>query len=479
MLLNRSAPVPSGDKKSTPQRKGPGLFFAAVLIAMSFMTLIIPLAVYHLAQVGAAVKLRTALALMGLVIAISFLGGIFLGVEPLITGGLVGAMWAPILATGLFCRSKGKGMWPSVVVFLVPLFSGLAVLYSAPQIPNLQSWIVNRVDSHLQQTKEAIAPSDEAALQRFAMEEEALKKLMNESSLSKAFDKQEFQQLAKVASYGRWERFIWLVFGDGSGLYLFLLSISLGNLLLLDIAFAQVERIRALKTYLSAKQEFFPQQLLARLEGFKQAVLSGTTLNEDSTLGAEKEVARQEFFSGVRVLGHEKEKSPTAASERSFAGFLRALIRPKRPREEVSLWGYIFRFSKGPWELKYFSLPLPLVLLSIVCLCSIGFWSGDLEGLMQFANSGVLFAGWNVAPFMVCAAALGFLLISVVAFQGVAVLYLRLPPLLLLAFLLVFLLTGSYGGLQPLLVLSLLSGLGLLDYVYDLRGRLAKQSLSL
>jgi hypothetical protein len=117
------------------------------------------------------------------------------------------------------------------------------------------------------------------------------------------------------------------------------------------------------------------------------------------------------------------------------------------------------------WHLRHFAVPLWLSLSAIVFLSAVGFSSGDAQNLYaRLAQSPWL-------PVLSLGSLLSFLMVCLVAIQGGLVVYMRLSPLFLLLFLFVFLLVGATGLVNSLILLAVFFALGLLDDLYDLRGR--------
>jgi hypothetical protein len=281
----------------------------------------------------------------------------------------------------------------------------------------------------------------------------------------------EFEVLAKAAALSPWERLLWLVFGEGASLLFLVVAMSLGNLFFLDVAFSQVERVRNVARYVIARRGQFPSTLvegLSRLRFVREGNVEGLAhvapeipeaAGEPVALGGDA----SESVSGL-ILGHHKEREATREGP-----LWKRLLAPRLVRGSARMWGFVFRFAEGPaargWELKYFALPLPLVVAAVATLAGIGFSAGDAEGLYDRLRA----LSW--LPLAASGGVVAFVLLCVVAFQGGLVVYMRLPPLLLLLVLAVVLIIAASGLLTPLVVIAFLGALGLLDYAYDLRGR--------
>lgn len=453
-----------------------GLAFSGLLIAVSFVALIIPLAVFHAAQVAAALRLRTAVLLLCAVVGLCLLLGVLAGLDAFLMGGLVGFVWTPLLSLALYERSRSRPKTLSCLLFFLPVAFLFAFTLRAPQVANLEATVEARFEKALQDAKpllessapssgETPAPSSGAAPARADFAETA------RAGFEALKGSQEFAVLSEAAALSPWQRLLWMVFGDGSHILFLMLTMTLGNLFFLDVAFAQVERVRAAARYVSARAGQFPPALVESLSRFRfvdrQDVMVAATEPEASVSVA---VASDEGT----IVSHRKERE----GDRPFAQttvqgatlpLWKRLFARRLERGHARMWGYVFEFAQGRtargWELKYFALPLPLVLAAVAVLAGLGAAGGDAQGVFaRFEHSPAL-------PWAGASAVLSFFVLTVVAFQGAVALYMRLPPFLLVVSLLVFFIVGSTGILTPLVLLAALGGLGLLDYAYDFRGR--------
>jgi hypothetical protein len=475
-----------GDRPDGRSDATAGIAFSGLLIAVSFVALIIPLAVFHAAQVAAALRLRTAVLLLCGVVGVCLLLGVLAGLDAFLMGGLVGLLWTPLLSVALYERARARSKVLSLALFFLPVLLLLGFTVRAPIVPNLAVLAEERVEQALRDAKPLLQgtqtapespsaplsgeqavtppPTDFATTARAGLE--ALK------------GSREFAILSDAAALSPWQRLLWLVFGEGSHVLFLLLGITLGNLFFLDVAFAQVERVRAAARYVNARSAQFPPALAASLARLRFVAQEGLPLSPEESPGgapaAASEVARLLPENEV-IVAHHKERD----GERPFAQtgangtavpLWKRLFARRLERGRVRMWGYVFEFAEGPaargWELKYFSLPLPVALVAVGVLAGLGAVGGDAQGVYA------AFASAPTLPWAGLAAVVSFLVLTVVAFQGAVAVYMRLPPLLLLVCLFVLFIVGTTGVLTPLVILAALGGFGLLDYAYDFRGRL-------
>ena len=452
---------PRTDKRQSDAPSRAGLWFSAFLVALSFVSFLIPLAAYHLAQVGAALKTRAAVFLLAAVAASCLILGSVLKSEALISGGFGALLWAPILLGLVVLRSRGWSKIFALILSGLPLIAALGVLLFSAKLGDED---VAKMKLQLQTTHQKILvdsgkqadPTFKAAVDQ------------NLEQVEKFFQSEAFGVLRTVSQMHRSQRIFWFVYGPGNGFFFFLVLICIGNLLLVDIAHSQVSRFRALFKFILEKQGEFPQDLLLRLKS--QPLPTWISGSPETNLEP-------------RVLGH-RVLFPPAQEGPFWKGLLAAAWKPKSSPSHSNYWGWQFEFSKGPWELRGLVVPIWLALPAVI-------WLGVVVGLnpthfqsLEAASAPtsvppgdlnaafLFFETWGSAGRGLAASAsvLSFLTLCALCVQGVLVLYARLTPLILIFFILVLLVSGPVFALNPFLAMAFLGGLGLLDEALDLRG---------
>ena len=422
-----------------------GLALSGMLIAISFIAMLVPLAVYQVAQVAAAVRFRTAVLLLFTVVLSLGLLGFTFGADLLLLGCLMGIFWAPLITLALYIRSRFLPSGIAMLAFLVPVLVFLACAFLIPNVPDLAAFLDSRKDQFLQVLQNSANITDPVLRE----------KLMTnwQQSFAQIRELPEFDGMARVAAFSPWQRLSWVVYGGGAPFYFGLLLVAFGNLALLDFAFEQVEKFKAVVAYILRSQSGFPRTVVESLE--KLSALK-------TALGTGQELP-------VAVSNHVRSREPKADGVVTF----KSRLFNERPRGEVTrMWGFEFALErlKTGWNFKNSALPLWLGLASVLAM-------GGWVALFSDAEGILVAAGLSYGPLIGLTSVVAFALMALLAIQGVLVLYSRLSGFFLLLFLLVFLMLGSYVSLNPHLIVAVFGSIGLLDDVYDLRGRRARRSL--
>lgn len=416
-----------------------GLLLSGVLIFLSFVTMLIPLALYHVAQVGATLKLRTTYALMAAVIFGSFFLGVTFGIDIFLLGAFVGAFWAPLFAVAVYQRKKNRSMYLSAFLFFVPALLVIGMAFWVPEIVSLESFLRARLEMLDSQMR--LPPLEGTERAQFFLD--TWKQTFEHTIVTPGF-----AILAKVAAYSPWQRVAWFVF-DSDAAYLFIFGLlfnALASLVFLDNAFEQIEKLTAVVRYVLRSPSMFPAQLVEAMSRFPM---------------------KSESESALEVESHKK------ISEETRSG-LQAFVMPKHARERVYLSGTEFRLiaKQKHWQLKNFALPLWVVILGIGSLVSLVLKYKTPEGIITEGAS----APWGAV--VALGGVFGALILAITAVQGMLVLYQRLVPFGLMLVLLAILTVGLTVGFDPYLALGVFGSLGLLDYLYDFRGRIGGQRAS-
>ncbi len=255
------------------------------------------------------------------------------------------------------------------------------------------------------------------------------------------------KELRNFFAYSPSQRLVWFVFGAGSFFLFFALLISFANLVFLDFAYEQVAKIKGILNYILKNVSQFPV-------GFALAFF-------------QIPMRKNNKENSILVESHELSRS-LPRSVPSHAKVIQiSLLKPLPLPQRVLLRGYSFFYSgKIPsWNLKYFSLPLPLGVLSIVYLASLMFWYGGANELMTILPTtrlGSLFA---------LGCLLSFSLLVILTLQGLFTFYMRVSNLVGLVFLLCLFILGSSFSVGYYAILAVFASIALLDYVYDWRGK--------
>lgn len=432
------------------QRKKPqmGLFASGLIIAVSFTAMLMPLAIFHLAQVGAAMREKSAyILLFSAIFSLLFLGyltqtSIFL------FGGITGLIWSPAVVTALHFRLKGKSPVIPSVLFFAPTFILCASLLSLPIKQDLSSYLDTRKNEYLQ-TLDTLATSPlSTSIKRgesLSPEQIASEKASLESAFTLLKSMPEFDIMSKVAAQGPMGRLGWLVFGDGSRLLMICILIALGNIIFLDFGVTQIERLKSVVLYVAENASSFPNGMTAQIRGLP--------------------LLMKPSHASLVTTAQRIPQNPPGG----WRGFL---LIPKSWVNKVLLGGFLFSIDEKSdgWRTSRMRMPFALVISAVAILFSVAFWKG------QSAES--LFASLPLAQ------GLAFALVCLFSFivgitlmvQGLLTSYLRLSPIIVISSLVGAYLLGGMVPSGPWLLMAFFGSVGLLDYAYDLRGHLAKKS---
>lgn len=397
---------------------------------MSFTAMVIPLAMYHVAQVAAAVGRQQSTLMLLAVIGFLLAMGLLSGEQLFVVSAVMAALWSPAFLLGIIQREKGHGRAglaaSTIAMSFLPLL-GLVAILLPPQISDFGSFLNEFRDTMV--NRSGLPKGDPALV-----------------SLLKSFDELEasrqLKTVADVLGAGWPSRLLWMIYGTGSPWLFGLVMIALGNLLLLDLAFDQVERMRAIVRYVDGRQQTFGQQLVRSFRGIRASLGAG----DDARFEVTESKAQEGLES--RALWQR-------------------FVRPKSQVGALVVLGRWFRLrplgDKG-WKLREFSVPLLPGLLSVLGLLALGINQSALS------PEGAPLPGADAQPFLAVLALLCFLGSALLALQGIVVAIQRLTPIGLLCLLLIFVLSGGFVLSNPLMVIALFGSLGLLDQLYDLRG---------
>jgi hypothetical protein len=421
-------------------------FLSGLMIAMSFVAMIVPLGMYHVAQIGAAAGRRRSLIVLGSVIgSLAFLG-VISGEHLFLLSALTGAAWLPGFVSGLVLRAQGgRGSLAvaTMIMLLVPV--GIIMFMLAPaQVADFSLVF--------EEMKSAIA---EGA--RIAGSVQSAENAKSMTDLLEAFRKStEFVALKSLFESPWHARLLWLVYGSGAPWLFGLTMMAIGNLVLLDIAFEQIERLVAVSRYIDQNPERFSEPLRIASGSLKTSITGN--------------LKQQYEVTALRHSGAESEKSGSPSLLRFF--------RNERKPNEIRVMGFQFTLqpteTSTAWRLREWRMPLWLSFSFVAVLLACGFAQVAVgpKGFLLAADTIVSQAGagaLSLQPFIALAALIGFVGGCLVATEGVITLLQLLSPIGALILLLAFILGGSLVAANPLLVIAVLGTAGLLDHLYDLR----------
>jgi hypothetical protein len=418
------------------RRISPGLLFSALVIAVSFIAMIVPLALFHSAQIAATSRLRTAVTLLLIVVFLVLFLGI-IGHQPaLIFGGVAGIFWVPIFAISLHQRMTLKPIVVSAILLCSPVFMLLAFAALVPHNFDVTSYLQTLINP---------IPGGPAPNAKTVEEWNSLVQNMQSEGGALA-------DFSHFSTMDFWKRLSWFAYGGGSSWLLSALGVGLANLVFLDFAFEQIEKLRAVATYVQQHANRFSKQLIDALAVLMQHPRSKHTHPK-----------RHKHIVPTRVV---RETPVPTDEEVPLWSFF---VRPPRANTAL-IWGHSFefRFSSHSWRLRSFSLPFALVVLA---LCFLGYFALSMGGSPEIIEA----TQGSFAPVIAVGGILAFVVVGIVAAQGTLVLLERLTSGFLLVLGIVVLLGLSMFPINAHMLMGVLGILGVIDYAYDLRGHLANR----
>lgn len=435
---------PSKGNKPPVKKITPALLFSAFFVAVSFLVMLIPLAIFNVSQVAAILGKKVAFLLMLGVSSVFIFFGIPFSNPSLIFTGVFVLAAIPFFMSAIAMREKKRPWYFAAIVLFIPVFFLLGTITFAPKLDHVQ---LGQVIAKIQQN----VSSRISTQGNSEAEKENSESLKNVLQVFQEFQSApQFAEVREFIGFSAWQRLGTYVFGMGSYLFLIVLLISFANVVFVDFGFEQIERLRAIVNYVRRNPAAFSSSLT-------------------SVLFAMPMVRANRLQTPILITQHTNQNLDHQSAESSKFSFLSAIWKPLKPKNIIHWQGYAFQFEgKSPWCLRDFSLPFPIACAAIAVVGFIGFWYGDLKNILSLLQQPVL------APFVAILCVLSFIAIAVVALQGMFTIYKRVPTLLVLALTVVLLYFGSAKStLGPYTVLAVFGAVGLLDYVYDWRGRKA------
>jgi hypothetical protein len=433
---------PSKGNKQPVKKITPALLFSALFVAVSFIVMLIPLAIFNVSQVAAILGKRVAFLLMLLVsLAFILLGKLFANI-PLICTGIFVLGAIPFFMSAIALREKKLSWFLAAIVLFMPVLFTFGFLTFA--LPKMDSAQFGQALTELQQNVTANLPVKENSLTDSAAKDST--KIFSQY-LQALESTDQISAAREFVGYSAWQRLGFFVFGMGSSFLLLMLLISFANVVFVDFGFEQIERLRAIVNYVRRNPVAFSSHLTSVL--FSMPMVRSNRLQTP-----------------IVITQHSTQNLDNQTSGSSKFSFLSAVWKPLKPKNVILWQGYSFQFEgKSPWSLREFSLPFPIACIAIAIVGIIGFWYGNLEAILS------LLQDTEFAPFIAIMCVLSFITITIVALQGMFTIYKRVPTLLVFALMVALLYLGSKSSFGPYTVLAVFGAVGLLDYVYDWRGK--------
>ncbi|WGL60424.1 hypothetical protein QEJ31_02240 [Pigmentibacter sp. JX0631] len=462
---NESQNQNSHNKEVNSSKKfTPTLLFSGFFIAVSFITQIIPLAVFNVAQISAILGKRKAVLLMIAVALVLILIGSAFAPTILATGILV-LLAIPFFMSAVMIREKNKHwLFAAVIMFLPTLF----LFYTAIFVADKKEFAQQMGENIGLVQQEKSASSQDKSMQNFSASEKInnpdtnIAEKTNKASNPKSPDVKAFYEnfekgnpglikyVTDFLNYSSWQRILFFVFGSGSIFLLLCLLISFANVVFVDFGFEQIERLRSIVNYILRNSSSFTSQLV-------NSLLAMPMVNTGRT------------STPIMIEKHKLLNSED--SDKKDSSILAYFWKPLKPKNSMFWQGYAFRFQgQSSWNLREFTLPFPLVIASIAGLASIGLSFTNFETMLKVLEHS------SYAPLIAGISLFSFILLTIVALQGMFTLYKRLTTIALFPIVLIFalLLVNKFIGTYE--IIGFFGVIGLLDYVYDWRGISKKQS---
>ena len=459
-LNNPQGSSPLNGNEQPVKKITPALLFSGLFVAISFIVMLIPLAVFNVSQVAAILGKRVAFYLM---LAVSFgfilIGNIFGNLVLSFTGVFV-IISIPFFMSAIFLREK-KYHW-SLAAF-IHFIPAIIIVSSFLIVFNKASF--NELRNNIQQQSQTIAATldQSPALQnkmsgienknteKADKDQQSKQMILNNTSTALIQMLDEYEQspvIKEILSYSTWQKLGFLVYGSGSLSFFIVLLICFANVVFVDFGFEQIERLRAIVNYVKTNSATFSGQLLKSLLS-----LPMTRSNRLQT--------------PILITQHTSIPNSQTNSEFNKSRLLSVIWKPLKSKNTIYWQGYSFKFEgKSPWGLREFAVPFPVSIVAIAILGGIGFWYGNLESILSLLQKNTF------APFIALVSVLSFMTIALVALQGMFTIYKRVP--MLIGFVLMFaILYFSRLTNAPYSIIAFFGAVGLLDYVYDWRGKKA------
>jgi hypothetical protein len=437
---------PFEQQKLNTKKWRPLILLSALFVAFSYVTFLIPFALYSIAQTSAMLGKRYGFFILVIVFAALTFISLLAGSSFLFTSAVLVLFSIPFFMIAIYLREKLYSKWVATVVLLVPFVFIFASFIFLPKINNTQySQMISQIEKNIV-TKKQEAVTQFGALTTPSPETQILSKY--DELLSQVQSLENVNELKNYLAYTPYQRMIWFVFGPSSIFLFFSLLISFANILFLDLAFEQVEKIKAIVRYVLKNVSNFSYEFVMALS---QIPLQFKSLNQNN------------FF----IVKHGTRQSTNQNLDPGVKVIRINLLKPLKPKNCITLKGYTF-VSEGKlttWNFKNFDSSLFLAILSIVFMSGTMFWFGGYEQLITFMEKS------SLAPILGIGCLFSFAILSILTLQGFFIFYSRVSNLIGLIFLLGLFILSSSISIGFFAILAIFSSIALLDYVYDWRKR--------
>lgn len=436
-----------GDKQY--QKKiTPALLFSAFLVAVSFLVMLIPLAIFNVSQVAAILGKRVAFCLLFFVAFLFILLGKIMGDGLTVTGIFV-LFVTPFFIAAITIREKKYHWFYAAAVLFIPIILTFSYLL---QVNREQLY-----DGAYKLQKILVSINTPASKVSVEPENQDTTREVAENLIQQAFKTENpniIKDINEGLEYSSWQRLLHFIFGAGASLLLLFLLISFANVVFVDFGFEQIERLRAIVNYVRKNPNSLSSQMTLALFALPM-------------------VRANRLQTPIEITNHLSQSVDGSAqtvnsSNKKLFGFLSIIWKPLKPKNVIVWQGYTFLFNgQSPWRLRDFSLPFPIVCLAIAVLGGVGFWYGNIDDILSS------FQG-RFTPIIAIASLLSFITITIVALQGMFTIYKRVSTFFVLMLMLIFVcFVSKISIFSPFIILAIFGSIGLLDYIYDWRGRKA------
>ncbi len=419
------------------------LLLSGFFVALSYLLTLCPLAMYGLSQFSAIFgKWRSFLLSIAVMVFISLLAFV-LGSPSLIGSALLVLVSIPFFFLSMFLRERLYSWIWAVVVLAAPLCLLFLSLVFAPVLSETQfANTIAAVKVSFEQNK--LKEQNGTPLQSQERLQEKYDKVSKELDFLSHDGELKHYLTTKPAT-----RMAWLVFGSGSMMFFFALLTTFGCILFLDLAYEQIEKLRAVFTYVISNFSQFPMPFVTALLHLPLDFLAGKKT--------------------IDISSHEtmRANNTNIPSGDNVKVVNLSFLKPYSVRNQIFLRGYLFRLSGKvrSWNLRYFSLPFGLSFASIFYLLGMMLWFGGQKELLVFLDTSPM-AFWFAAPCVI-----SFVVISILVLQGALTFYARISNFIGFLVLLGLFFFSNSIDIGFYLWVAFFASVGLLDEVYDWRFR--------
>lgn len=423
---------------------------SCILLGLSFMTYLIPLAAFQLGQLASLKRPGAALALLASVgVGSAFLGLVF-QVPVLFFAAFCVLLWAPFLLPLVWLRVSCQHKHWSLAVGLLPVALLSIFLMSLPVVPDVVSFL----ETYFQSAQGALPPQWSKEFSQTASQVLILIK----SSV-----------LPELYALSPWQRLVWVTIGNGQPWFLSLMAIAIGNVVLTDLGARNVERIWAIAHAVVNNPQVFSQEAINTCLAICH--------NAPQSINTHPAHVVKDRLGSLGVPHTPRMSILTELPGKSIQIWPPFKPRPPWPPSERA-WGGVFSFpSENSWFWEFSKLPFALCFGAVAWLASLLYWSSSVAtgGLPATGSIQATVVAWVSQKPPMVQGALGvatwfsFSALCLLAAQGCAVLYVRLVKWALFALVLAGLIASSKGLLPPAGFVGILAAVGFLDEIMGWR----------